>query len=57
MPRNVLQLAQACRVAGTLDLPRKDLESVCRHFGINTGGITAWPAYWARTVFDKLLDA
>jgi DNA polymerase III alpha subunit (gram-positive type) len=36
MPCDVLQLAQNHRIAGKLDLPNLQLETVCSHFGIST---------------------
>jgi DNA polymerase III epsilon subunit-like protein len=33
---DVLQLAQSHRVAGLLNLPSLNLETVCKHFGLNT---------------------
>jgi uncharacterized protein YprB with RNaseH-like and TPR domain len=33
---DIMQLVQACRIAGIICLPHINLESVCRHFGIDT---------------------
>ncbi|MDR2660383.1 MAG: 3'-5' exonuclease [Spirochaetaceae bacterium] len=33
---DIMQLVQAYRIAGMINLPRIDLESVCRYFGIDT---------------------
>jgi DNA polymerase III epsilon subunit-like protein len=56
MPCDVLQLAQACRIAGKLDLPNIDLESVCRYFGISTEGAhhSMTDILNTKAVFDKL---
>jgi DNA polymerase III epsilon subunit-like protein len=38
MPFDVLQFAQGFRVAGLLNLPNLELETVCAHFAIDTSG-------------------
>jgi len=57
MPFDVLQFAQSFRVAGLLDLPNLQLETVCAHFGIDTSGAHSALADILNTkaVFDKLL--
>ncbi|AEF85483.1 putative exonuclease [Treponema primitia ZAS-2] len=55
---DVMQLVQAYRVAGKLDLPSIELEKVCRHFGISTEGAHNSMADIVNTkaVFDRLVD-
>jgi DNA polymerase III epsilon subunit-like protein len=35
-PFDVMQFAQGCRVAGKLDVPNLQLETLCNHFGLDT---------------------
>jgi DNA polymerase III epsilon subunit-like protein len=56
---DVMQFVQACRVAGIISLPHINLESVCKHFGINTEGAhnSMTDILNTKVVFDKLVSA
>jgi DNA polymerase III epsilon subunit-like protein len=56
---DVMQFAQACRVAGMIRLERINLESVCKYFGINTEGAhsSMTDILNTKSVFDKLCAA
>jgi exonuclease I len=55
---DVMQLVQAYRIAGKLDLPSIELEKVCSHFGINTEGAhnSMTDIVNTKAVFDRLFD-
>jgi DNA polymerase III epsilon subunit-like protein len=55
---DVMQLVQAHRVAGKLDLPSIELEKVCRHFGISTEGAhnSMVDIVNTKAIFDRLVD-
>jgi DNA polymerase III epsilon subunit-like protein len=57
MPCDVLQLAQNHRIAGKLNLPDIQLETVCSHFGIPTEGShhSMTDILNTKRVFDKLM--
>jgi DNA polymerase III epsilon subunit-like protein len=56
---DVMQLVQAHRIAGKLELPSIQLEKVCRHFGISTEGAhhSMTDILNTRTVFERLFSA
>jgi DNA polymerase III alpha subunit (gram-positive type) len=56
---DVMQFVQACRVAGIISLAHINLESVCRHLGINTEGShhSMTDINNTKAVFDKLSSA
>jgi DNA polymerase III epsilon subunit-like protein len=58
MPCDVLQLAQNHRIAGKLDLPNLQLETLCSHFGISTEGAhhSMVDILNTKRVFDKLME-
>ncbi|MFP3043758.1 hypothetical protein LQZ19_18255 [Treponema primitia] len=55
---DVMQLVQAHRVAGKLNLPSIELEKVCGHFGISIEGAhhSMTDIVNTKAVFDRLLD-
>jgi DNA polymerase III epsilon subunit-like protein len=59
MTCDILQFVQAYRIAGIIDLPHIDLESVCRYFGINTEGAhhSMTDILNTKAVFDRMTDA
>ncbi|MDR1256651.1 MAG: hypothetical protein LBJ86_02770, partial [Spirochaetaceae bacterium] len=56
---DVMQFVQACRMAGIISLPHINLESICRHLGINTEGAhhSMSDILNTKAVFDKLVSA
>jgi DNA polymerase III epsilon subunit-like protein len=53
---DIMQLVQAHRIAGKLDLPSIQLEKVCQHFGISTKGAhhSMTDILNTRAVFERL---
>jgi DNA polymerase III epsilon subunit-like protein len=53
---DILQFVQAYRVAGIIDLPHIDLESICRYFGINTDGAhnSMTDVLNTKAIFDRM---
>jgi DNA polymerase III epsilon subunit-like protein len=58
MPCDVMQLVQAHRVAGKLNLPGIGLEKVCAYFGISTTGAhnSLIDIINTKAVFDRLMN-
>jgi uncharacterized protein YprB with RNaseH-like and TPR domain len=56
---DIMQLAQAHRIAGKLELPSIQLEKVCRHLGISTEGAhhSMIDILNTRAVFERLLSS